>query len=90
MVCADHRILQKEVNTQNAFSDSFIQSRVYIYIYIGTCQQVTHISVFSSDILKCHYNFLFYFMPIGRTGRAGRPGKAITFFTEDDTISLRR
>jgi hypothetical protein len=84
VVGVDHRILQKEVNTQNAFSNSFIQ------IHIGTCQQVTHISIFSSDILKYHYNFLFYFMPLGRTGRAGRPGKAITFFTEDDTISLRR
>jgi len=85
MVGVDHRILQKEVNTQNAFSNSFIQ----IHIYIGTCQQVTHISIFSSASLK-YYNFLFYFMPLGRTGRAGRPGKAITFFTEDDTIGLRR
>jgi hypothetical protein len=85
-VGVDQCVLQIEVNTQNAFSDSFIQS----CIYIRTCQQVTHVSVFSSDILKYHYNFLFYFMPLGRTGRAGRPGKAITLFTEDDTISLRR
>jgi len=26
----------------------------------------------------------------GRTGRAGRPGKAITFYTEDDIVNLRR
>ena len=26
----------------------------------------------------------------GRTGRAGRPGKAITFYTEDDIMNLRR
>ena len=26
----------------------------------------------------------------GRTGRAGRLGKAVTFFTEDDTANLRR
>ena len=29
-------------------------------------------------------------MSSGRTGRAGRPGKAITFFTEDDATNLRR
>lgn len=27
---------------------------------------------------------------IGRTGRAGHKGKAITFFTEQDTTNLRR
>ena len=26
----------------------------------------------------------------GRTGRAGRPGKAITFFTESDSVYLRK
>ena len=26
----------------------------------------------------------------GRTGRAGRPGKAITFYAEDDIVNLRR
>ena len=26
----------------------------------------------------------------GRTGRAGRRGKAITLFTEDDVVNLRR
>jgi hypothetical protein len=26
----------------------------------------------------------------GRTGRAGRPGKAITFFTESDAVYLRK
>ena len=28
--------------------------------------------------------------PLGRTGRAGRRGHAITFFTEDDALNLRR
>jgi len=28
MVGVDHRILQKEENTQNAFSDSFVQSHI--------------------------------------------------------------
>ena len=27
---------------------------------------------------------------LGRTGRAGRMGKAVTFFTEDDVVNLRR
>jgi len=27
---------------------------------------------------------------IGRTGRAGRRGRAITFYTEDDIVNLRR
>jgi hypothetical protein len=27
---------------------------------------------------------------LGRTGRAGRTGKAVTFFTEDDVVNLRR
>ena len=27
---------------------------------------------------------------IGRTGRAGRPGKAVTFYTEEDIVNLRR
>lgn len=31
-------------------------------------------------------NYLY----IGRTGRAGHKGKAITFFTEQDTTNLRR
>ncbi|XP_071789944.1 probable ATP-dependent RNA helicase DDX52 [Asterias amurensis] len=30
-----------------------------------------------------------YIHRIGRTGRAGRTGKAITFFTEDDSVHLR-
>lgn len=62
----------------------------YRVIYIGTWQQVTEVWIFSSNFLKYYYTFPFYFVFLGRTGRAGRPGKAITFFTEDDTISLRR
>ena len=30
------------------------------------------------------------FVISGRTGRAGRPGKAITFFTESDSVYLRK
>lgn len=37
----------------------------------------------------CNHFLLTCGLP-GRTGRAGRPGKAITFFTEDDSVNLRR
>jgi len=30
------------------------------------------------------------FSETGRTGRAGHKGKAITFFTQQDTVNLRR
>ncbi|EDO37347.1 predicted protein, partial [Nematostella vectensis] len=43
--------------------------------------------------LVINYDFptsaVAYIHRIGRTGRAGRTGKAITFFTEEDTTSLR-
>ncbi|XP_069683792.1 probable ATP-dependent RNA helicase DDX52 isoform X1 [Periplaneta americana] len=43
--------------------------------------------------LVINYDFpptaISYIHRIGRTGRAGRQGKAITFFTEDDTVNLR-
>lgn len=36
-------------------------------------------------------NFLIQtFSEIGRTGRAGHKGEAITFFTQQDTVNLRR
>ena len=36
-------------------------------------------------------NFYFHvYNYAGRTGRAGRPGKAITFYTVDDIVNLRR
>ncbi|XP_046427466.1 probable ATP-dependent RNA helicase DDX52 [Neodiprion fabricii] len=43
--------------------------------------------------LVINYDFppsaISYIHRIGRTGRAGHRGKAITFFTQDDTINLR-
>lgn len=43
--------------------------------------------------LVINYDFptssVAYIHRIGRTGRAERPGKAITFFTEDDATNLR-
>jgi superfamily II DNA/RNA helicase len=33
---------------------------------------------------------MYTYIDLGRTGRAGRPGKAITFFTEEDSVNLRR
>ncbi|XP_022085857.1 probable ATP-dependent RNA helicase DDX52 [Acanthaster planci] len=43
--------------------------------------------------LVINYDFptsaISYIHRIGRTGRAGRQGKAVTFFTEDDTVHLR-
>ncbi|XP_063222801.1 probable ATP-dependent RNA helicase DDX52 isoform X2 [Bacillus rossius redtenbacheri] len=43
--------------------------------------------------LVVNYDFptsvISYIHRIGRTGRAGQPGRAITFFTEDDSTNLR-
>lgn len=43
--------------------------------------------------LVLNYDFpqtaISYIHRIGRTGRAGRQGRAVTFFTEDDAVSLR-
>lgn len=43
--------------------------------------------------LVINYDFppssISYIHRIGRTGRAGHPGKAITFFTQNDTVNLR-
>lgn len=36
------------------------------------------------------HKFIISSMITGRTGRAGRPGKAITFFTENDAGYLRK
>ncbi|PSN41807.1 hypothetical protein C0J52_07846 [Blattella germanica] len=48
---------------------------------------------FKGVSLVINYDFppstISYIHRIGRTGRAGRRGKAITFFTEDDTVNLR-
>ena len=40
-------------------------------------------------IMKCLI-FMSVCVYAGRTGRAGRPGKAITFYTEADIVNLRR
>ena len=44
--------------------------------------------------LVINYDFptsaISYIHRVGRTGRAGREGRAVTFFTEDDTVNLRR
>lgn len=48
---------------------------------------------FKGVSLVINYDFppsaISYIHRIGRTGRAGRQGKAVTFFTEDDTVNLR-
>lgn len=44
--------------------------------------------------LVVNYDFpptaISYIHRIGRTGRAGRRGKAITYFTQNDTLNLKR
>ena len=46
------------------------------------------------DVAVVNYDFpdsaIAYVHRIGRTGRAGRKGAAVTFFTEDDVGQLRR
>jgi hypothetical protein len=49
-----------------------------------------HIMNILKHRLCMYHRFLSYCLSLGRTGRAGRPGKAVTFFTEDDTVNLRR
>ena len=41
------------------------------------------------NYVNCHF-IILNFVISGRTGRAGRPGKAITFFTESDSVYLRK
>ena len=49
---------------------------------------------FKGVALVINYDFptsaVSYIHRIGRTGRAGHPGKAITFFTEADSVNLKR
>lgn len=41
------------------------------------------------NYVNCRF-IILNFVISGRTGRAGRPGKAITFFTESDSVYLRK
>ena len=41
------------------------------------------------NYVSCRF-IILNFVISGRTGRAGRPGKAITFFTESDSVYLRK
>lgn len=40
--------------------------------------------------MHAHSLFIFIYIETGRTGRAGHKGKAVTFFTQQDTVNLRR
>ncbi|KAF7994653.1 hypothetical protein HCN44_004125 [Aphidius gifuensis] len=63
-------------------------------IWVLICSEVMARGIdFKGVNLVINYDFppsaISYVHRIGRTGRAGHKGKAITFFTEQDTINLR-
>lgn len=63
-------------------------------IWVLICSEVMARGIdFKGVNLVINYDFppsaISYVHRIGRTGRAGHKGKAITFFTENDTVNLR-
>lgn len=64
-------------------------------IWVLICTELMSRGIdFKGVNLVINYDFppsaISYVHRIGRTGRAGHKGKAITFFTESDTTNLRR
>lgn len=64
-------------------------------IWVLICTELMSRGIdFKGVNLVINYDFppsaISYVHRIGRTGRAGHKGKAITFFTEEDTTNLRR
>ncbi|CAG2066489.1 unnamed protein product, partial [Timema podura] len=69
---------------------SFREGRIWVLI----CTELMGRGIdFKGVNLVVNYDFpssaISYIHRIGRTGRAGQPGKAITFFTQDDSVNLR-
>ena len=74
---------------------SFPLSVPHSQIWILICTNLMGRGIdFKGVNLVLNYDFpqtaISYIHRIGRTGRAGRQGRAVTFFTEDDAVSLRR
>lgn len=70
---------------------AFREGRVWMLI----CTELIARGVdFSGINLVLNYDFpnsaISYIHRIGRTGRAGQKGKAITFYTKSDVVNLRR
>lgn len=70
---------------------AFREGRVWVLI----CTELMGRGVdFSGVNLVLNYDFptsaISYIHRIGRTGRAGQRGKAITFYTQNDVVNLRR
>ncbi|XP_049767383.1 probable ATP-dependent RNA helicase DDX52 isoform X5 [Schistocerca cancellata] len=74
--------------------DNVVQSFRRGDIWVLICTELMGRGIdFKGVNLVINYDFppsvISYIHRIGRTGRAGNPGKAITFFTESDTVNLR-
>ena len=79
--------------TRQSYSSASLLVPAQVWVLICTDLMGRGID-FRGVNMVVNYDFptsaISYIHRVGRTGRAGREGRAVTFFTEDDTVNLRR